>query len=52
MLTGFEIIYSAVESSILVAGLLAVTNLGLGLIGSYLLIADASADAIIEEQPL
>ncbi len=38
-LTGFEIIYAAVESSILVAGLLAVTNLGLGIVGSYLLIA-------------
>jgi hypothetical protein len=39
MLTGFEILYAAIESSILVAGLLAVTNLGLGLVGSYLLIA-------------
>jgi len=39
MLTGFEILYAAIESSILVAGLLAVTNLGLGLAGSYLLIA-------------
>ncbi len=39
MLTGFEILYAAIESSILVAGLLAVTNLGLGITGSYLLIA-------------
>ena len=39
ILTGFEILYAAVESSILVAGLLAVTNLGLGIVGSYLLIA-------------
>jgi hypothetical protein len=39
MLTGFEILYGAVESSILVAGFLAVTNLGLGIVGSYLLIA-------------
>ena len=39
MLTGFEILYAAIESSILVTGLLAVTNLGLGLVGSYLLIA-------------
>ncbi len=39
MLTGFEILYAAVESSILVAGLLAVINLGLGIVGSYLLIA-------------
>jgi hypothetical protein len=39
MLTGFEILYAAIESSILVAGLLAITNLGLGIVGSYLLIA-------------
>jgi hypothetical protein len=39
LLTGFEILYGAVESSILVAGFLAVTNLGLGVVGSYLLIA-------------
>jgi hypothetical protein len=39
MLTGFEILYAAIESSILVTGLLAVTNLGLGIAGSYLLIA-------------
>ena len=38
-LTGFEILYAAVETSILVTGLLAVTNLGLGITGSYLLIA-------------
>jgi len=42
LLTGFEILYAAVESSILVAGLLAVTNLGLGIAGSYLLIAGTS----------
>jgi hypothetical protein len=39
MLTGFEILYAAIESSILVTGLLAVTNLGLGIAGSYLLVA-------------
>jgi len=39
MLAGFEIVYAAVESSILVAGLLAIVNLGLGLAGSYLLVA-------------
>lgn len=39
MLSGFEIIYAAVETSILVAGLLAVVNLSLGLAGSYLMIA-------------
>ncbi len=43
LLTGFEILYAAVESSILVTGLLAVTNLGLGIVGSYLLIAGTSS---------
>jgi hypothetical protein len=37
VLAGFETLYSAVEASILVAGLLAVISLGLGLIGAYLL---------------
>ena len=42
ILSGFEIIYSAVEGSILVAALLAVITLGLALVGSYLLIASNS----------
>jgi hypothetical protein len=37
VLSGFEILYAAVEGSILVAALLAVVNLGLGLVGAYLL---------------
>lgn len=45
ILSGFEIIYSAVEGSILVAALLAVINLGLALVGSYLLIASSSNEA-------
>lgn len=49
MLMGFEIIYGAVESSILVTGLLALTNLGLGVVGSYLLIAGSSTPIIEEE---
>jgi hypothetical protein len=49
ILTGFEIIYAAVESSILVTGLLAVTNLGLGLTGSYLLTAGTVALETEEE---
>lgn len=40
VLSGFEILYSAVEGSVLVAGLLAVINLGLALVGAYLLIAE------------
>jgi hypothetical protein len=42
MLTGFEVLYAAIESSILVTGLLSITNLGLGITGSYLLIAGTS----------
>jgi hypothetical protein len=44
VLAGCEILYAAVESSILVAGLLALTNLGLGLVGSYLLLASSPAE--------
>ena len=37
LLAGFEILYAVVERSVLVAGLLAVINLGLAMVGSYLL---------------
>jgi len=37
MLAGFEIIYSAVEFSVLVEGLLAAVNLGLALLGVYMI---------------
>lgn len=36
-LAGFELIYAAVENSVLVAGLLAMVTLGLALVGGYLL---------------
>lgn len=36
-LAGFELLYAAVERSILVAGLLAMVTLGLALVGAYLL---------------
>jgi hypothetical protein len=49
MLSGFEILYAAIESSILVTGLLAVINLGLGIAGSYLLIAGTSPFEMEEE---
>lgn len=35
VLAGFEILYASVEGSVLVAGLLAVVNLGLALTGAY-----------------
>ena len=40
VLAGFEILYSAVEGSILVAALLAAINLGLALVGAFLLTAE------------
>jgi len=39
VLSGFEILYATVEGSVLVAGLLAIINLGLAFVGSYLLVA-------------
>jgi hypothetical protein len=44
-LSGFEILYAAVETSSLVTGLLAVVNLGLALVGSYMLIAPSMESA-------
>jgi len=38
VLAGFEILYAAVETSVLVAGLLAAVSLGLALAGAYLLV--------------
>lgn len=37
MIAGFEILYASVEVSILVTGLLAAVNLGLALVGAYLI---------------
>lgn len=45
VLAGFEIIYAAVETSVLVAGLLAGVNLGLALVGAYLVSAPEMEDA-------
>jgi hypothetical protein len=39
ILGGFEIIYASVETSILVAGLLAGVNIGIGLVGAYMITA-------------
>jgi hypothetical protein len=41
---GFEILYSSVEASALVAGLLAGVTLGLALIGAYLLLAPVAKE--------
>lgn len=44
ILSGFEILYTAVEGSVLVAALLAAIILGLALVGSYLLLASSSKE--------
>jgi len=45
VLAGFEVLYATVEGSVLVVALLAVINLGLALVGSYLMIASSSKEA-------
>lgn len=45
VLIGFEVFYSAVEGSILVAGMLSAVNLGLGLAGAYLSVSDLPEEA-------
>jgi hypothetical protein len=44
VLAGFEILYASVEGSVLVAALLAVINLGLALVGSYLMLASTTEE--------
>ena len=44
MLSGFEVLYSVVETSVLVAGLLTIINLGLALVGAYILAARAAGE--------
>jgi hypothetical protein len=44
VLSGFEALYAALESSILVAAMLSVVNLGLALVGAYLLIGSKSEE--------
>jgi hypothetical protein len=44
VLSGFEILYAAVESSVLVAGLLAMVTLGLALVGAYLIAASVTEE--------
>lgn len=46
LLSGFEILYSHLEASILVTGLLAAVNLGIAFIGSIILTAPSSEGSI------
>ncbi len=45
VLSGFEIIYASVESSALLAGLLAASTLALALIGAYLMVSPGLEDS-------
>lgn len=44
-LSGFEILYAGIETSVMVAGLLAAVNLGLALVGSYLVLVPQLEEA-------
>lgn len=46
LLSGFEILYAVVENSTLVAGLLAVVNLGVAMVGAYLLSGITEAEEV------
>lgn len=46
LLSGFEILYAGVETSTLVAGLLAVINLGVALVGAYLLSDEENLEVV------
>jgi len=45
VLSGFEALYAALESSILVAAMLSIVDLGLALVGAYLLIGSKSEES-------
>jgi hypothetical protein len=45
ILAGFEIIYAAVENSVLVTGMLTVINLGIAFIGAYLMSVTAGEES-------
>ncbi len=48
LVAGFEILYAAIETSVLVAGLLGVVNLGMALVGAYVML---SSEMDEEEEP-
>lgn len=50
VLAGFEVLYAAVETSVLVAALLAVINLGLALVGAYLMTASNASEEETEAE--
>ncbi len=50
VMAGFEVLYAAVENSVLVAALLAVINLGIALTGAYLMTAARAMDESAAEE--
>jgi hypothetical protein len=49
VMAGFELLYATVETSILLAGLLSIVNLGLALAGAYLMTASPSEEGDVLE---
>ena len=45
-LSGFEALYAALESSVLVTAMLSVVNLGLALVGAYLITASKAEESV------
>ncbi|GAB4458303.1 MAG: hypothetical protein OHK0041_23110 [Anaerolineales bacterium] len=50
VMAGFEVLYAAVENSVLVAALLAVINLGIALTGAYLMTAARAVNETAAEE--
>ncbi len=51
VIAGFEVLYSGLERSVLVAGLLGVVNLGLALAGSYGMLSGQFVETPPDEEP-
>ncbi len=49
-LTGFEVIYAALELSTLLTGLLAVVTLGMAVVGVSMMVSAEEADSVIQEE--
>jgi hypothetical protein len=45
VMAGFEVLYASVENSVLVTGLLAIINLGIVMVGAYLIVGSEEGEA-------
>jgi hypothetical protein len=48
LMSGFEVIYAALEPSVLVSGLLALVNIGIGLVGIFLIMRRETDSEVVE----